>query len=354
MRARGGRAGRSQLEAAQLPRRTDARVEERVCRLRRSTRRGLVYLGARTGGAGVDVDSDSLSGSCRTSRDVAMPSGSAKQRIREFLRQRVGEVVTGHQLKEVAGPGVTEWARRGRELRSDEGWEIHTHNDDIELQPGQYRRASGPPTSTPNSASRSLSARIRAEVLSRDGYTCQGCGAAAGDTGEDGRPIRLHLGHILDRSHGDTDEPSNLRTLRNTCNEGAKNLTREPPSRIWLLAKCAALRVTISAPSWTGCKASSKMTRGRRSPYASHKDTGCLLRSVPRTWFLRKSGAGGILHAIGHRLRVFVLPEPQHCPSGLLEVVGGLGIAFDVSGDLVCPVLSVRGGLGAVLGQPCQ
>ena len=35
------------------PRRTDARVEERICRLRRSTRRGPVYLGAH-GGAGVD------------------------------------------------------------------------------------------------------------------------------------------------------------------------------------------------------------------------------------------------------------------------------------------------------------
>ena len=31
------------------PRRTDARVEERICRLRRSTRRGPVYLGARAG-----------------------------------------------------------------------------------------------------------------------------------------------------------------------------------------------------------------------------------------------------------------------------------------------------------------
>ena len=31
------------------PRRTDAKLEERVCRLRRSTRRGPVYLGARTG-----------------------------------------------------------------------------------------------------------------------------------------------------------------------------------------------------------------------------------------------------------------------------------------------------------------
>lgn len=31
------------------PRRTDAKIEERICRLRRSTRRGPVCLGARTG-----------------------------------------------------------------------------------------------------------------------------------------------------------------------------------------------------------------------------------------------------------------------------------------------------------------
>ena len=124
-------------------------------------------------------------GSCHGSRHLAVPRGSAKQRIREFLRERVGAVVTGHQLQEVAGSGVTEWARRVRELRSDEGWEIHTHNDDIGLQPGQYRLVSEPPASGSNRGSRSLSARVRSEVLSRDGHTCQMCGVAAGDTGDE-------------------------------------------------------------------------------------------------------------------------------------------------------------------------
>ena len=151
-----------------------------------------------------------------------MAKGSAKQRIGEFLLQNVGKVVTGHQLQEAAGPNVTEWARRARELRNEEGWEIHTHRDDVLLKPGEYRLASVPPAKGPKSGSRPLSARIRAEVLSRDGHTCQMCGAAAGDVGEDGRPVRIHIDHIKARSLGGSDDLSNLRALCSTCNEGGQ------------------------------------------------------------------------------------------------------------------------------------
>lgn len=166
-----------------------------------------------------------------------MPISSAKQRIREFLRDRVGEVVTGHELQEAAGPNVTEWARRVRELRSDEGWEIHTQRDDDNLKPGEYRLVTEPPATDANRRPRPLSARVRAEVLLRDGRTCQMCGKAAGDTDDNGRPVQLHIGHKVDKSHGGTNEPSNLETLCSTCNEGAKNLTQEPPSRVWLLGQ---------------------------------------------------------------------------------------------------------------------
>ena len=60
------------------------------------------------------------------------------------------------------------------------------------------------------------------------------CGAAAADTGDDGRRVTLEIGHIVSRSHGGTDQPSNLRALCSTCNQGAKNLTREPPRGVWL------------------------------------------------------------------------------------------------------------------------
>jgi 5-methylcytosine-specific restriction endonuclease McrA len=52
-----------------------------------------------------------------------------------------------------------------------------------------------------------------------------------------GRKVRLHVGHIKDKSLGGKDELSNLRTLCSTCNQGAKNVTGEKPTAIWLLSQ---------------------------------------------------------------------------------------------------------------------
>ena len=168
-----------------------------------------------------------------------MPRLSSKERIRRFLRDHVGEVVTNHQLQKAVGPEVTEWARRVRELRSEEGWPISTHNDDVNLKPGEYLLTDDPPDSTGYRFARHISGRLRAEVLERNGYTCQMCGAGAGDDDDQlpGRKVRLHVGHIQDRSHGGKDELSNLRALCSSCNQGAKNLVPEPPSWIWLLGQ---------------------------------------------------------------------------------------------------------------------
>ena len=70
-----------------------------------------------------------------------MRKTGSKERIRQFLRTRVGQVVTGKQIQDAVGPNVTEWARRVRELRSDEGWKILSHIDDNSLKPGQYKLA---------------------------------------------------------------------------------------------------------------------------------------------------------------------------------------------------------------------
>lgn len=166
-------------------------------------------------------------------------SPSSKDRIKDFFRQHVGKKVTSKQIQKAVGPDVTEWARRVRELRNDEGWRIHSHNDDSSLKPGEYRLVSSPPTYQSYKFSKPISARIRAQVLERNGYTCQMCGAGAGDPDPDNpnRKIRLHIGHIKDRSHGGTDDLGNLRALCTTCNQGAKNLTQEPPSWTFLLAQ---------------------------------------------------------------------------------------------------------------------
>jgi len=49
--------------------------------------------------------------------------------------------------------------------------------------------------------------------------------------------VRLHMGHIVDKSLGGKDELSNLRALCSTCNQGAKNITAQKPSAIWLLSQ---------------------------------------------------------------------------------------------------------------------
>lgn len=168
-----------------------------------------------------------------------MPRLSSKERIKRFLRSHIGEVVTNHQLQNAVGPEVTEWARRVRELRSEEGWPIKTHNDDANLKPGEYLLTDDPPDSSGYKFAKHISGRLRAEVLERNGYTCQMCGAGAGDDDDQvpGRKVRLHVGHIKDRSHGGRDELTNLRALCSTCNQGAKNLVQEPPSWIWLLGQ---------------------------------------------------------------------------------------------------------------------
>lgn len=169
----------------------------------------------------------------------------SKERIRRFLRDRVGQVVTSKQLQEAAGENVTEWARRVRELRSDEGWLIFSHLDDSSLKPGEYRLASAPPLLGDYAFSRPISARTRAQVLSRNGQTCQMCGAGAGepDGRNPGRRVRLHIGHIVDRSHGGSDDLSNLRALCSTCNQGAQNLTPAPPDRVRLMTQIRRARV---------------------------------------------------------------------------------------------------------------
>lgn len=161
---------------------------------------------------------------------------SAKLRIQRFLLERVGAVVTAEELREVAG--ISEWARRVRELRDEDGWRIASHNDSTDLKPGEYRLEEVPSLAANPRRQRSISQRTRAEVLDRDGFTCQMCGLGAGERDPvTGRPVRLHIAHVVDKSLGGSDEPSNLRTFCSTCNQGAKNFTSEKPSVTWLLSQ---------------------------------------------------------------------------------------------------------------------
>ena len=171
-----------------------------------------------------------------TCNAASMKKISTKEKIRRFLRGRVGRIVTNKEIDD-ATSGATEWARRLRELRSDEGWKIKSHVDRADLKPGQYILEEEPPTAEDYKFVRQMSARLRAQVLERNGYTCMMCGIGAGEKDATGRKAVLHVGHIVDKSHGGKDELSNLRALCSQCNQGAKNVAQEPPSYTWLLAQ---------------------------------------------------------------------------------------------------------------------
>lgn len=158
----------------------------------------------------------------------------SKEKIANYLKTRVGETVTSKEIQDVSG-GAVQYSRRLRELRA-EGWRISSVRDRPDLKPNEYMLEEEPPES-PYTFSRAISKRVRAEVLERNGYTCQMCGAAAGDKDEEGRIVVLQMGHIKDKSMGGTDEVSNLRALCSSFNGGAKNITMMPPTRIWLLAQ---------------------------------------------------------------------------------------------------------------------
>lgn len=161
----------------------------------------------------------------------------SKDGIRLFLLANVGRVVQSHELQAAAG-GASEFGRRTRELRDEEGWAILTHNDSNDLRPGEYLLREAPTVRKDIKLARGLSAKLRAEVLDRNGFTCQMCGLTPGDIDPGtARKVRLHIGHIQDKSLGGKDELSNLRALCSTCNQGAKNITSEKPGSIWLLSQ---------------------------------------------------------------------------------------------------------------------
>lgn len=161
-----------------------------------------------------------------------MKQGS-KAKLRAFFLANLGKVLSSEQLYDVAGR-KNEFGRRIRELRNEEGFQILTHNDRATLKPGEYLLEDPKPIPA---FARNISRETRAAVLERNGYTCQMCGSAAGEPHpyDPGRKTRLHLGHIIDKSKGGTDELSNLRAICSVCNEGIQNTAPMRPDLKLLL-----------------------------------------------------------------------------------------------------------------------
>ena len=162
------------------------------------------------------------------------PKGtSARESIRLFLLKNLNRVISGSELREASG-GVSEWARRVRELRDEQGYNILTNKDRAGLKPGEYMLLTAKRRPI---LDRAISKEVRARVLERNGFTCQACGVGPDDPDpfHPDRTIRLTIGHIVDFSKGGKSVLGNLRAECTNCNEGLQNTSLPKPSRIELL-----------------------------------------------------------------------------------------------------------------------
>lgn len=163
-----------------------------------------------------------------------VPKG-ARAKLRAHFLANIGRVMDATELRPISG-NISEWARRVRELRTEEGFLILTHNDRADLKPGEYLLE----TDKPQPAfARGISKETRAFVLDRNGFTCQMCGAVAGEPHpyDPTRKTRLHIGHVIDKSLGGSDDANNLKAICSVCNEGAANITLQRPDLNKLLVQ---------------------------------------------------------------------------------------------------------------------
>src|ERR1035437_7850092 len=98
----------------------------------------------------------------------------SRAKLRAYFLANIGRILESDELREVSG-NASEWGRRVRELRTEEGYQILTHNDRSDLKPGQYLLLDKKPIPA---FARGISKETRAYVLDRNGFTCQMCGAA--------------------------------------------------------------------------------------------------------------------------------------------------------------------------------
>ena len=158
----------------------------------------------------------------------------ARDRIRAFLEAHVGKVVTTKQIGKVAK--ISDYQRRIRELRDEEGMEIRSYKDHPGLRPDRYILKS---LEYRPVVGRVISLQLRNEILERNGLTCQLCGATGADPdpGNPGRKLRLVIDHLIPVSQGGTNTRENLRVLCSACNAGRANLQAASESARNLLAR---------------------------------------------------------------------------------------------------------------------
>lgn len=147
--------------------------------------------------------------------EIRKEKASVQSKVLKFLQSNVGKPVTGEELRYVTGD-KTEWARRTRELRTEEGWSVVTKSTGRpDLPIGVYLLESKK-QSLPHD--REIPDRIRRTVLKRDEYNCKDCGWSRTQWNVDD-PRHLEVHHRKHHARGGGNEADNLKAVCNICHD---------------------------------------------------------------------------------------------------------------------------------------
>ena len=144
--------------------------------------------------------------------EVRRKKAAVIDKVIEYFRKNVGEEITGEELKYLA-KDKKEWARRVRELRTEQGWPIVTKNSGrADLPVGVYVLEEDRQTYEHD---RRIPDPVRVAVLQRDGFKCVRCGwnRSLLCPGDPRKMLELH--HV--RHHKDRGE-NTVENLITLCN----------------------------------------------------------------------------------------------------------------------------------------
>jgi hypothetical protein len=144
--------------------------------------------------------------------EVRRKKVSVTDKIIEYFRKNVGEQITGEELKYLA-KDKKEWARRVRELRTEQGWPIATKNSGRQdLAIGVYVLEEDRQTYEHD---RQIPDPIRVAVLQRDRFRCVRCGWSRAMLSPDDPRKMLELHHVKAHVKRGENTMDNLITLCN-------------------------------------------------------------------------------------------------------------------------------------------
>lgn len=141
----------------------------------------------------------------------------SREKILQFLKVNVGQVVTTEQLSYVSDD-KKEFGRRTRELRTQDGFPIATRfTGRPDLKNGEYILLSLDRIAEPHD--RHIPHEVQKAVYGRDENTCRLCGwKTASWSPADPRILELH--HVQEHHKGGANTTANLVTICSKCHDG--------------------------------------------------------------------------------------------------------------------------------------